>query len=279
MMHLFLVCPILMHKMFDFFLCSLVTLCSQLHTFLPPSLTRMKCYKVQCNGKFLRCAKENTCGVKMRGYYYCTAQSLAQSVKRVLIDRRSNCEWAVQHNDGVEPKANPMYARTFARSFVRVLCCVVWLSYECALHCTVLLRYGVLCVCVCSKCVSVVVVQLFTIIFHCRLFCLSLQKSNILCFFLFFFFLFSFHASAQAHTRTHSQSRMNKKITSTQKYGTIKIRSIQIRFNAWCGCCCWWWWRWAYECIRLHTQSLFLSLYCDPTFDAVLIFPTSSTEK
>lgn len=117
---------------------------------------------------------------------------LATHCKRVLIDRRSNCEWAVQHNDGVEPKSQSYTLRTLC-SCVR---CGVMLLYCIALYCGVL-----------KMCVSVVV-QLFTIIFHCRLFCLSL-RNRILC-------------SFSSRSRSNTQRRMNGE-KKRRKYGTIKF--------------------------------------------------------
>lgn len=83
------------------------------------------------SGKLVFCETEKKCSWLV-GFGW----MVLAAFERVLIDRRSNSEWA-QRNDGVEPKQCRWCS-----------CCCCWI------------------------CVSVVV-QLFTTIFHCRLFCLS----------------------------------------------------------------------------------------------------------
>lgn len=185
-----------------------------------------------------------------------TAHSLNLSVNRVLIDRRSNCEWAVQHNDGVEPKANPMFVRSFVCScavlcdYLMTVCACVILRCT-ALHCSPLLCYVECVFKVCERCCRSIIYHNFSL---SAILFISSEIEYSVFFLLLLFFLFTLEPKTHTHTHAHRVGRTKK--SHRQKYGTIKIRSIQIHFNAWCGC--WrWWWRWAYECIRSHTLSLY----------------------
>lgn len=127
------------------------------------------------SGKLVFCETEKKCSWLV-GFGW----MVLAAFERVLIDRRSNSEWA-QRNDGVEPKQCRWCS-----------CCCCWI------------------------CVSVVV-QLFTTIFHCRLFCLSeIEYVSVVDGLCEFFFC-----------------------RSKEKIWHNKTRSIQC-FNAW--------WQWVYEC-------------------------------
>lgn len=129
--------------------------------------------------------------------------------------------------------------------------CVVWFGIMCViLHRTALLSTAM--VVVVFKCVSVVVVQLFTIIFHCRLFCLSLSTNRIYVFLFFTLRLKHRGVWATAANETHRQ-----------KIWHNKIRSIQMLTSM-------------HDVGNGITNAL---LSFDPSFVAVSIFPTSSTEK